>query len=53
MKELLLKIKAELEASEEQLEWEFGSGRDIEELISDNGMSDVYYELCEMIESMQ
>lgn len=52
MEELLKEMKEYIEEKERWDEQEYGNGRKIEEVIESNDMPDIYYKICEALNSI-
>lgn len=50
---LLLQIKQYIEDVEVQIEGEWGSCRELDELLRDDAMPIIYYKLCETIDNIK
>ena len=48
-KELLLEIKKSIEEMERTVDWEWGDCRELEELISQKLMPDLYYKILKIL----
>lgn len=52
MKDLLLKVKDYIEDAEEKLDWEHGLSRNIEKIIADGDMPEIYSEILKALETL-
>lgn len=52
-KELLLEIKKYIEFTEETIDGEWGIGRNLQQLIKDNEMPDIYDKIIELLKEVK
>ena len=53
MNNYLLEVKEYIEATEQQIAQEWGSGQSYKQLIEDDDMPDVYYQTLQLIKDLE